>query len=742
VKKLLSPVLFCSLFLLAACGNDDLSFRPSQGDSRQYQLHSSVQIELEAGGHRRELAQRTAMILTYEVESLRPHLSMRVRADHLQVRMPGLRFSSAEPGEGEPAAVRELFAEGFQIDVDPDSGRLLDFRGRHREHWQALLAERGEGMVEALRKQLETPGVLTAIPARVGAEVRLAGFQGNPELLLRVERVDAQELLASLQMQGEQGRAQGYLLLERDGGWLKRMALVSEQPFRQQGLSGTSRAQVLMMPVEAGLTSLDAYEWGETDPQGFVFPPWEEQRDELPAQVDAQQVFPSELGELSREDGQLRLSYEHGLSGGVPGELVWRDLRLRDVLGQSIDLQLLGGAPATFAGLQPGELAQTHASYLPLGWVDVQDRLGALQEVLLQADFFPYRQERLTLAVDPVRASRLERDGAAIELTPTGEPGEYLLAFSAGGGAFFSMAVEGLAGAQGWLHPEPPPAEWLTADEARLLRSVTGAGGWRYRVRFAEPPAELGVHLLRRAARPAFSRELQFIPAAALYGRSDVAPAGSFYLYAEPQEAAEPLDPLRLELEDVALNRLRLTLPREQAALCRLRLLQPASEAGRPLTWMPAEAEPDYSGGRQLPRNQQWQLRTADGVRQYFYDLELHSQLSCSGRARWQPVEMELGERPWLVDPRRLPGYAEAAPQRAASFLQRYRFLDRSGQALALLPPTAQQLGLDIGIAMLDEYLTDEGLLRLAGRVVRVERLESDGEAFERTWTTRLAPLP
>ncbi|PTU73555.1 hypothetical protein [Pseudomonas mangrovi] len=746
--KLLSPALFCSFLFLSACGSDEVSFRPDKGDSRQYQLYTKSQMSLEAGGTRQSRTDLGSLLVTYEIEEVRPHLRMLVRADYLQLKMPGRTISSSDRDESDPQ-FRELMAEGIEFDIDLDSGALLDIRGRHREHWDALIKEGGERFVSEMRKQLNTPALLERIPAKVGAELKLSSFQGSEDLLLRVEEVSDEEVLASIQLDGEQARAYGYLRLERNSGWLRRLAMVAEQPFDEYGFRGTTRTQFLMLPAEQGvpLSSLDVYGWDEPDAEGFIFPAWEEQSAELPAEPASEaQVFPSDVGSIEYYEN-VRLEYLHALDK-TAGHLEFRRLQALDDQGEPLDLQLFGATWGMTRSSRPGEGARTMAVYLPLGWQDTQEKLEALQQIRLQADYFPYLPERLELPVDPQRSSRLELDGAGIELSPTGNPGEFILSFSASEKAFFSMAVEGLTGAQGWLHVESPPADWLTLDDARLLRSVAAeSGGWRYRVKFADDvPKVLGVHLLRRQAEAQFSRELQFLSGEAQYDRLDLAPQASYYLHADPSEqiqpVAAPFDLQTLALEDAELNRLRLTLTTEQAALCQLQVLDAPSEAGHALTFLQAPAERDYSGGLQLPATQQWQLRTDDGVRQYFYGIELRAQLRCSGRASWNEVEFELGERPWLIDPRRLPGYVDEPGQRAASFLSRYRFVDESGRALTLLPATSQQQGLDVGIAALSEYLTEEGLLRLAGTPVRVEQLRSDGEPLEKTWTTRLAPLP
>ena len=45
--KLLKGSLFCSFLFLAACGSDEVSFRPDKGDSRQYQLYTKSHTSLE-----------------------------------------------------------------------------------------------------------------------------------------------------------------------------------------------------------------------------------------------------------------------------------------------------------------------------------------------------------------------------------------------------------------------------------------------------------------------------------------------------------------------------------------------------------------------------------------------------------------------------------------------------------------------------------------------------------------------
>ena len=563
--KLLSPSLFCSFLFLAACGSDEVSFRPDKGDSRQYQLYSKSHVSLDAGGARQSRTDLGSLLVTYEIEEVRPHLRMLVRADYLHLQMPGRTISSSDTDGSDPQ-FRELMAEGIEFDLDLDTGTLLGVRGRHREHWQALIEDGGERFVREMRKQLTTPALLERIPARVGAEVRLPSFQGSEDLLLRVEEVSDEEVLASVQLSGEQARAYGYLRLERKSGWLRRLAMVAEQPFDEYGFPGITRTQLLMLPAEPGvaLSSLDAYGWGEQDAEGFIFPSWEEQSAELPAEpVREEQVFPSAVGSIEYYDENVRLEYLHALDS-TAGYLEFRQLQALDDQGAPLDLQLFGATRGMTRSFEPGEGVRSMASYLPLGWHDTRQKLEALHQVRLQADYFPYLSERLELPVSAQRSSSLELDGARVELSPTGNPGEFILSFNSSDSAFFSMAVEGLAGARGWWHVEPPPVPWLTFEDAQLLRSVAHSGSWSYRVKFEDgTPEVLGVHLLRRQTEAQFSRELQFLSGEALYDRVDLPPQASYYLHADPSEqvqpVAAPFDLQTLALEDAELNRLRLT---------------------------------------------------------------------------------------------------------------------------------------------------------------------------------------
>lgn len=245
--------------------------------------------------------------------------------------------------------------------------------------------------------------------------------------------------------------------------------------------------------------------------------------------------------------------------------------------------------------------------------------------------------------------------------------------------------------------------------------------------------------------------ELTFIQEDELYSDLDRVPT-----YQGMMNPGIPLDPdpdllaenrfhtlADIDLPEVAEdNTLSLALPEPLAGMCELDVVEAPAINNTPLTW---RAHDDV-GDQQNDWARAWQLVTTDEVRSYFYDISVTAEIQCPEIRGWQAIDLDTGERPWLVDVTQLPGTMDLA-QPMTEFLSQYRFFGSYGWELPPLPTDMPFFfhefsgGIE-GPPTLGDYLIDGRWLRIAGAVERAEYLALGDEPEVRRWTVQFPPLP
>lgn len=674
-------------------------------------------------------------VLRYEVLDTGRTLGLLIEPTYTQISHDRrMSFSSTDPGKRGSAPMRELMSAGFEVDIDPETGAVKRFANRNEDLWQTVMEDGADLVLKSLKDEMGTPGLSqSAIPLTEGKQIMLSDFRGADKLQLTVDRVTDEEVVTTLEAQGENIRLLGTMVLERDSGWLKRLALVSEAI--EQGKS-TVHQKLVMLP-EGSLSSLgdwlldmdlggeEGLEFGsESAPEAVV------------DTATAEQVVPSPVGSFSIFDDQLELRLAHGFpEGTLPGRFDLEDLQLQDGAGNPLPLEFFRLSRYTFFNSVVGNY-YTQGNFIPLGWDDRGEEMQKLSQVTATGRYHPAKAEALTLPLDADKTTEVAFRGARAEAIPTENPGEFQLRFHHTEEHRFSHRVDGLAGARGYQ----PAGEWISVEEREILRLVALG---RYamgdtRVVFdGEVPDALTLHLLSDADTAPFSYKLRFVTEAAMRNDLSLPPPGEVFLYGDKDSGGAAEVKLgELELPQPHHNRLSLELPASLAEACKPAVVEAPKINDHPLVWR--KQATDGVGDNRLRTPQHWEISTDDGVRQYFYDIRIESAIRCRGQGKWQAVFISLGDRPWLVDPAQLPGKIDPE-QPIADFLRRYRFIGKKGRALAPVPPISE---VSLDSSTVGDYLTQDRRLRLAGEVQRVEQLVFTGEPEERQWSVSFEPLP
>ncbi|MDX3772830.1 hypothetical protein QE250_01735 [Chromatiaceae bacterium AAb-1] len=755
MKRLLSSSL---VFLLISCSSEHsetVSFKPEKGDEHHYRVYSHTTVQTDY----RNMGLSTDMMVGYKVRKVGELAEFDISVDAFRLNADGRSISNFNAAEDEPE-LHALMSQGFEADIRLKDNSIARFTAKNQQLWQAMMQDKGAQLQEELNKMLQAPAVPGTFPAIKGHSFTLAGYLGAPEVTLTVSDVTDKSVLLTLSADENGTRIYGKLFLNRKNGWLERLAVVSEVPFDNGYVEGTARSVILMLPQSQYVGNLSNPVVSDDTPYEYQWP------DELTddwlqranRQLTEKEIFPQPAGMFQNEsyDGEtLRLNYPHRMSP----VLAEGELELRNPVFLADDNQPL---PVTLAPYKSYLVSwfddeyQSLTSLFLTGWDVSDEQLYELQAIEADAVYHHARLVPVTLAVSASEPVQLDHEDVTAILTPvTGEKNTFLLSLTASETRWFSFYMQLGGKVMMQQVAGKSDASWLNSAESALLSLATASGYARtWKVVFDEVPQEIMLYVNERTGETT-QRRLSFINPMAYEADPQAIPLkGDRFLYQDDEfsfyttdAAPVPAVVTLAELEpEQAEHSLAITLSSEQAAVCELTILQAPQVNGHKLKWLPVADKTyryiSFDEGLILSRQQRWQLASEDGIRQYFYDIEVKSRLACKGEPVWQTLVYDDEDSFWLVNLTELdPELDLSLP--VAEFIRQYRFLNRNGKALALsIPPALFDSGTKVQQLPLQALLTDGKWLKIAGRAVAAEKVVLKDKPLIREWTTHFAPLP
>lgn len=751
-------LLPCSLlFLLISCSSDQsktVEFKPVKGDEHHYRVYSHTTVKTDY----RNMSLSTDMMVGYKVREVGKLAEFDISVDAFRLNADGTSISNFNAAEKEPE-LHALMSQGFEADIRLKDNSIARFTAKNQQLWQAMMQDKGAQLQEELNKMLQAPSAPGSFPAVKGHTFKLAGYLGAPEVTLVVSDVTDKNVRLTLSADKDGTRIYGKLALNRKNGWLERLAVVSEQPFDNGYVEGTARSVMLMLPQEQYVGNLSNPAVGDESPYEYQWP--DELADDWLQQANRQltekDIFPQQAGIFQNEsyDGEtLNLTYPHRMAPILAeGELELTNLVLRDQQNEPLAVNL---APykSHLVSWSEDEY-QSLTSLFLTGWNVSVEQLYELQTIEADAVYHHARLVPVTLAVSASEPVQLNYEDVTATLTPvSGEKNTFLLSLTDAETRWFSFYMQ--LGGKVMLQRVSGEAgtDWLSPAESALLSLATTSGYVRtWQVVFDEVPQEITLYVNERTGETT-KRRLSFMNPPAYEADPQTMPLRDSYLYqddefsfystdAAPSPVVVALADLEPELADNSLN---LTLSSEQAAVCELAVVQAPEVNGHKLKWLPVADNTyryiSFNEGLILSRQQRWQLASEDGIRQYFYDIEVKSRLACKGEPVWQTLTYGNDDSFWLVNLTELdPELDLSLP--VAEFIRQYRFLNRNGKALALsIPPVLFDSDIKIQHQPLHALLTDGKWLKIGGRAVAVEKIVVNDKPLTREWNSRFAPLP
>ncbi|EKE82084.1 hypothetical protein [Idiomarina xiamenensis] len=654
------------------------------------------------------------------------------------------QLAPSDDAEAPADDVSRLLQQPFQLQLDKQQ---RSFQGEHLQQLKNTPRSDDDYFIQALFSQDAVPLVNTEIPADVGATFSFQHPQYG-KLSGEVTQVTDDSVSYKLQNADDASvRVYSIARVDREQGWVLSEATISDWQSEADGrryqriVSRQREDQV--QPLSMGL---------------FDFPKSEYLQHINPNPADtpsqsAEQVLSYPIGTAYIKNNRLNLVFNHQLVARLgSGHIELSDIRVLDKQEQPIELELLSDFSYEVGSYSDEQRYLRSFIYHDIGQWSAAAPERDLTSVTANAEFFPYHHIEETLVLpEQDEQSSISLGKARLTVSGTSKPHIFDLSIEETPDNLVYRFFPGADNLHMMMQRAPNYPDWIPDLATQVMSSLSaGHGVSHYRLRFdGKVPKKLTAVAQQRSEQATLSKALTFYPDDDEHQRQ-LPPREFATLTADSRSDSTDINVAnavkQVKLQGQQQHRLYTRLSSALASVCELRVVNDASINGQPLQWQPAPPEKSYSSYRrqrtpQRSANQDlWQLRTADGEQQYFYGVEVTTELRCDGEPNWQSLAIQDTQRPWLIDLRQLPEQSWQAEQPVEALLARYRFFDDADRLLAL-QPRDQDFDKDLADAVLADYLIDEHYLKVAGPVSRIEHLQITGESYQQQWQTTFSDI-
>lgn len=755
----LSFVVFTALFIVSCSESGPpttLSFTPKDGDQRRYQIYSDTTISAESRYGDRSERLKTMMLMDYEVHEESDVYRVRMTPQYMQMKFPRGRLSNFEKLErgGPDKAIRAMMEAGFTVDIDKKTKDMVNFVV-HEEPEE--FRKKGLNPInEILNDEFGRPGFVSDLNIKKGAQQTIEMKSPLPAIRVRVE--DFTDTTVTLSASGENAEAKvfGYVVMERDSGWTKRLTMVIDMPLPERAaVSGGSMRMVTSIYPEDWMLGQNLDFLRHAEP--FSMSNTDFSKQALDDEAANDEVLANNAGKIQFHNGQMTLSYSHpGVKFESLGSMKIKNIAFKGENGKPLDVSVHQNGAFTYTDLD-GANTRTGTNLYPLGWDNIVENLDQMVSVEATLERYVATHEIVDFPIDK-KGSHIEMKGATATLVPTDNEHVFELKLIPTETAYFNNQVNGVSGASLEYDKDGKAPDWVSDGESRIL-AVTRAGSYPITLElyFKEAlPDSIELKFTHLTDKKLSEKKVVFYDEETLKSNTAIAPMDNIPLFKKKNPNRDVSDQILEfntstldELEPVSFERpqLYMTLTPEQAEVCELKT-HLAEQQSKNVPVMKETKNPNQRyavNNLKMPRKVIYQLMTQDGVQRYFYDKKLSLQLSCGGEPTWQSMDIALNDKNWLVPAEDILGENWKEKQhglRMSEFLRAYRFLGSDGEALAVLPKDGSQHSVDYFEADVTEFVSDDGFLRIGGRVDEIEQLVVTGNPFNKEWSHQLPPMP
>lgn len=743
--------------LLTACDDSTTSSElvtTNIPTDREYQIIST--INLNDGFETRKVLQ-ARLLLDYQLQdpegktaSLRAPLTNNARffiqPNLLQISDYGMPIpvSNIDP-KGKSNEIVQLVKDGFNVEFNNGEVRELTPIAKMDQKDIKELFERWQNLNNLFK---QAPTLPVALEPSVGYSINAPM---DARLTWTVEQVSEDKLFAVLQGEKDKYKAYGKFEVNRKTGWLESMAFFQRE--ERQGRTFTHRTVMtpkdrpyIMSMLWHADDSFDA-ERDRDDRQKELYRISDIPQEYRPNnKAFIQSLLPDQQGILDNlgpwgtdtpEDLQLR--FVHNMSPQyVEADVRYEDLTAYDANGKPIDIHFWQHGKGWARNYNPS--IESSTDIIATGWDNTANKLKQIDHINAKLTLIPQTNKIVEKSWDELLATPYTVGDASLTIQVLdAEAKLFKVVSKQSEDQSINLPFQQFKGMMAEARREGNYPSWLTATEKELLEQLIGADEPHHLtsnallLKLDEIPKTL--MLIEQQPQPELTqtKTIRFVQFSD-YNKNLANPPTEFGNAGLGSFINPALDAAKNEfstiqrIKPVTDNGHNLYIPMSAALAnaCKPEIEQGFNEGKNPVTW---QFDPN------APNGAAYSLMTPDRVRQFFYDKQIKGKIHCQGDIHWQPLELAVTDRPWLIDLESWLTQTGYGNEPSSDLKNYFKVEDAQGNLLTIrLPENTEQ--------RINEVLVDGRYLSIAGPAAKVSYMTIAKEPVDIPYEFTFKPLP
>lgn len=764
INRIKFAVFFCSLVFLSGCVKDDfVTYKPKLGDEKTYQIELTKRLVYEG----RDLEENPVLFeqlnqTRFKVDGIRPEaISLEQRYDYFSLEGIDGSFNSViDDTSNRYKDIRQLLLEGFNLSLDRSSTERPIYSANNQDLWNKLKDADKEDRVQELDVMKFVPMIAKSIPAKVGAQVPLNDFWGQPATL-KVELIDEHVITATIDAfsDDKQTGVVAKVTIDRQNGWVRSLSMTSKQPAHLPDLYNPTyvltHAQIAVselslqdIPYVADVFQ-DSSQNVVSEPKFYDY--------EIFDIEPTGKLVGNTKGAFYFDKDRLRLVYPSVVEGGENYYSYSLDkLYALDKNGQRDKQKFwLEGYYREWKSWESDGIVSLDFPALPLGW-DAEKKLDDFHA--FEGEVSIQHHQRLKEEVEWVSGQNrvLNVQGIDVRILPVSDTSEhYLIVAKHSGDSWLAPYVVETGGTT-------KNAYVTSLDRVRSLisneqfDSLDFSEDWNhdysiFEVIFSQKPNNVQFYIDYTDPAKSITQLVQFVDYFSYL--EDTNNPSFVETINDANELPKSEEPFSIESAFPVVSNiygLKFTLPQDWQQSCELRVAKGFSVNNHSVLWL-----------RNGSQRSEFFLSTEDGIRRNFYNKEVTTELTCNSRPEETYFTPQtVSNKPWLINVdslNELDPNVDVLSMTIETFVQRFKFYNRDQNSLVVLDAQKELTGFEsfsnsgapdryrvnpFRQELLSSILSDEGYLVVSGVVTSGKLTSLQPFQYQRQWQHSFPAFP
>ncbi|HAY93816.1 hypothetical protein, partial [Shewanella sp.] len=594
----------------------------------------------------------------------------------------------------------------------------------------------------------QAPTLPVALEPRVGYSI---SAPMDARLTWTVEQVTEDKLFAVVQGEKDNFKAYGKFELNRKTGWLESMAFFQQEA--RQGSTLTRR--IAMAPKDSPyimnmLWHADARYDAERDiddMQKELYPISDAPREYkahdkefIKSLLPDQQGILDNIGPWGADTPEvLQLRFVHNISPRyVVANVHYEDLAAFDASGNPIDIhfwQHSRGVAMNF-----NRSIESSVDLIATGWDNTANKLKQIDHITAKLILIPESNKIVEKSWDELVVNPYAFGDASLTIQVLdAEAKLFKVVTKQSNTQNINLPFQQFKGKMAEARRDGDYPKWLTVTDKELLGELIGVDDPHHLstrallLKLDEIPKT--VVIVENQPQPELSqtKNIRFVTFTD-YNQNLANPLSEFgnssldsFIYQDLESSKAEISAIQ-GIKPVTDNGHNLYIPMSAAlaTACKPEIEQGFNEGKNPVTW---QFDPN------APNGAAYILMTPDHVRQFFYDRQIKGKIRCQGDIHWQPLELPVTDRPWLIDLQSWLTQTGYGNEPSSDLKNYFKVEDAQGNLLTIrLPENTEQ--------RINEVLIDGHYLSVAGPAAKVSYMTISKDPVDIPYEFTFKPLP